>query len=78
MADRVLEIGNFAAGYCGRLLVHAGHDVVRVEPPVPLPRTYDAMRIGIPSVTSGESSPARTMGSSALGSGFFLSSSPGA
>jgi CoA:oxalate CoA-transferase len=37
MADRVLEIGNFAAGYCGRLFAHAGHDVVRVEPPLPRP-----------------------------------------
>ena len=29
--DRVLEIGGHAAGYCGRLHVHAGDDVVRVE-----------------------------------------------
>lgn len=29
--DRVLEIGGFAAGYCGRLFVHAGADVVRVK-----------------------------------------------
>ncbi|MFM7120426.1 MAG: CoA transferase [Gammaproteobacteria bacterium] len=31
--DRVLEIGHHAAGYCGRLFVHAGHEVVRIEPP---------------------------------------------
>jgi CoA:oxalate CoA-transferase len=37
MTDRILEIGNFAAGYCGRLFAHAGHDVVRVEPPAPAP-----------------------------------------
>ena len=30
--DRVLEIGHHAAGYCGRLFVHAGYEVVRVEP----------------------------------------------
>ena len=29
--DRVLEIGGYAAGYCGRLFVQTGHDVVRVE-----------------------------------------------
>lgn len=29
--DRVLEIGGFAAGYCGRLFVHQGADVVRVS-----------------------------------------------
>ena len=29
---RVLEIGNFAAGYAGRLFAHAGCDVVRIEP----------------------------------------------
>lgn len=29
--DRVLEIGGIAAGYCGRLLARAGHDVVRVD-----------------------------------------------
>jgi crotonobetainyl-CoA:carnitine CoA-transferase CaiB-like acyl-CoA transferase len=31
MRDRVLEIGEFAAGYCGRLFTRTGHDVVRVE-----------------------------------------------
>jgi len=30
--DRVLEIGNHAAGYCGRLFVQAGYEVVRIEP----------------------------------------------
>lgn len=30
--DRVLEIGGFAAGYCGRLFVQSGFDVVRIEP----------------------------------------------
>ena len=29
--DRVLELGGFAAGYCGRLFVQAGCEVVRVE-----------------------------------------------
>ena len=29
--DRVLEIGGYAAGYCGRLFAQAGCDVVRVE-----------------------------------------------
>ncbi len=29
---RVLEIGNFAAGYAGKLFAHAGCDVVRIEP----------------------------------------------
>ena len=29
--DRVLEIGGFAAGYCGRLFAQSGYDVVRVE-----------------------------------------------
>ncbi len=37
MADRVLEIGGFAAGFFGRLSVHAGHEVVRIEPAEPLP-----------------------------------------
>ncbi len=35
--DRVLEIGHFAAGYCGRLFAQTGHDVVRVEPETPKP-----------------------------------------
>lgn len=30
--DKVLEIGGFATGYCGRLFAQAGHDVVRIEP----------------------------------------------
>ncbi len=30
--DRVLEIGGFAAGWCGRLFAQAGHEVVRIEP----------------------------------------------
>ena len=29
---RVLEIGNYAAGYAGKLFAHAGCDVVRIEP----------------------------------------------
>lgn len=32
---RVLELGGFAAGFCGRLLVHAGAEVVRVEGAIP-------------------------------------------
>lgn len=31
-STRVLEIGNFAAGYAGKLFAHAGCDVVRIEP----------------------------------------------
>lgn len=30
--DRILELGDFAAGFCGRLFAQAGHDVVRIEP----------------------------------------------
>jgi crotonobetainyl-CoA:carnitine CoA-transferase CaiB-like acyl-CoA transferase len=37
MTDRVLEIGHFAAGFCGRLFVQAGCDVVRIEPAEPAP-----------------------------------------
>ena len=29
--DRVLEIGGFAAGFCGRLFAQSGYDVVRIE-----------------------------------------------
>jgi len=29
--ERVLEIGGIAAGFCGRLFVQSGHDVVRIE-----------------------------------------------
>ena len=35
--DRILELGNFAAGFCGRLFAQTGHDVVRIEPPEPAP-----------------------------------------
>jgi crotonobetainyl-CoA:carnitine CoA-transferase CaiB-like acyl-CoA transferase len=35
--ERILEIGHFAAGYCGRQFVHAGCDVVRIEPSAPAP-----------------------------------------
>ena len=35
--DRVVEIGGFAAGYCGRLFAQAGHEVVRIEPSTPEP-----------------------------------------
>ena len=31
LADRILEIGGYAAGYAGRLFAHAGADVVRVQ-----------------------------------------------
>lgn len=31
----VLELGGFAAGFCGRLFVHAGAEVVRVEGAIP-------------------------------------------
>jgi len=37
--DRVLEIGGFAAGYCGRLFAHSGYDVVRIES-LPAPRGW--------------------------------------
>ncbi len=32
---RVLELGGFAAGFCGRLFVHAGAEVVRVDGAIP-------------------------------------------
>ena len=32
---RILELGGFAAGFCGRLFVHAGAEVVRVEGAIP-------------------------------------------
>jgi crotonobetainyl-CoA:carnitine CoA-transferase CaiB-like acyl-CoA transferase len=35
--DRILEIGSFAAGFCGRLFAQAGHEVVRVETTEPAP-----------------------------------------
>lgn len=37
MTERILEIGDFAAGFCGRLFVHAGCEVVRIETPCPAP-----------------------------------------
>ena len=33
--DRVLEIGGYAAGYCGRLFAQCGHSVLRVNDPAP-------------------------------------------
>jgi crotonobetainyl-CoA:carnitine CoA-transferase CaiB-like acyl-CoA transferase len=35
--DRVLEIGGFSAGYCGRMFTRAAADVVRVERGDPVP-----------------------------------------
>ena len=35
--DRVLEIGGYAAGYCGRLFAQCGHEVVRVDAPTAAP-----------------------------------------
>jgi len=35
--DRILEIGSFAAGFCGRLFTQAGCEVVRIEPGTPDP-----------------------------------------
>lgn len=35
--DRILEIGNYAAGFCGRLFAQAGCEVVRIEPATPAP-----------------------------------------
>lgn len=35
--DKILEIGSFAAGFCGRLFAQAGCEVVRVEPLTPEP-----------------------------------------
>ena len=29
--DKIVEIGGYAAGYCGRLFAQSGHDVVRVD-----------------------------------------------
>ena len=37
MPERILEIGEFAAGYCGRLFAQTGQDVVRIEPGTPAP-----------------------------------------
>ena len=37
LMDRVLEIGRHAAGFCGRLFVQAGCEVVRVEPETQAP-----------------------------------------
>jgi CoA:oxalate CoA-transferase len=37
LGDKVLEVGGYAAGFCGRLFAQAGCDVVRVELPDPLP-----------------------------------------
>ncbi len=37
LTDRILELGHFAAGFCGRLFVQAGHEVLRIEPPVSAP-----------------------------------------
>lgn len=39
--DRVLEIGGFAAGWCGRLFAQAGHEVVRIEPAAGVPAAGD-------------------------------------
>ncbi len=33
--DRILEIGGYSAGFCGRLFAQAGHQVTRVESPQP-------------------------------------------
>ena len=42
----MLEIGGYAAGYCGRLFAQAGHDVVRVEgPPGPAWASDEAMAL---------------------------------
>ena len=35
--DRVLELGGYAAGFCGRLFAQSGYDVVRIEPREPPP-----------------------------------------
>ena len=35
--DRVLEVGGYAAGFCGRLFVQTGQEVVRIEPAQPPP-----------------------------------------
>lgn len=64
--ERVLEIGHYAAGYCGRLFVHAGHEVLRIEPEgqVPAWASEDAMDLflhagkrrlgGVDAVTLGK------------------------
>ena len=31
MTDRILEIGGYSAGFCGRLFAQNGHEVTRVE-----------------------------------------------
>ena len=45
--DRVVEIGEFAAGFCGRLFAQSGHDVVRIEPEADQPAwvTAEAMAL---------------------------------
>ena len=45
--DRVVEIGGFAAGFCGRLFAQSGHDVVRIEPEADQPAwvTAEAMAL---------------------------------
>ena len=42
--DKVLEIGHFSAGFCGRLFAQNGADVVRVkQDPLPSWVTSEAM-----------------------------------
>ena len=44
--DRVLEIGGYAAGYCGRLFAQSGYDVVRLEsPPAPAWTSQEAQNL---------------------------------
>jgi formyl-CoA transferase len=39
--DKVLEIGGYAASYCGRLFASAGADIVRVDPAIPGSKAVD-------------------------------------
>ena len=44
--DRVLEIGGYAAGYCGRLFAQSGYEVVRLEsPPAPAWTSQEAQNL---------------------------------
>ena len=46
MTDRILEIGGYSAGFCGRLFAQNGHEVTRVESaPAPAWASQQAMSL---------------------------------
>lgn len=46
MADRILEIGGYSAGFCGRLFAQTGHQVTRIEnEPSPAWSSQDSMSL---------------------------------